>query len=89
MNRAPTHWRAFFGNVEPEFALIGAVILFALRDARRAPTNRHRAAARDDARAYLAGPAFAADCAWLNLDPDRARRALGLPSAANPSPGES
>ena len=45
MNRAPTHWRAFFGNDEPDFALIGAVILFALRDARRAPTNRHRAAA--------------------------------------------
>ena len=61
-------WRE--GIAEPEHRLMTAVIRRALADVGSTPELARRA------RAYIAGDGFAADCAWIGVDPDYVRRQI-------------
>lgn len=62
-------WRE--GIAEPEHRLMAAVIRQALRDATRSTPGLARRAWR-----YIHSDGFAADCAWVGLDPDYIRRQM-------------
>ena len=61
-------WRE--GIAEPEHRLMAAVIRRAVADVGSTPALARRA------RAYIAGDGFAADCAWIGIDPDYIRQKL-------------
>ena len=61
-------WRE--GIDAPEERLMAAVIRRAVADVGSTPALARRA------RAYIAGDGFAADCAWIGIDPDYIRQKL-------------
>ena len=69
--RNPDKWRDELADIDPERRLMAAVIRQALRDATRStPELAWRA------RYYIDSDGFAADCAWLGLNPDYIRERL-------------
>lgn len=70
-NLTNDNWRDRLGLDDPERCLLVAVIRLALRDILSG--SPHLAA---DARRYLYGDNFTADCALLDIDPTRVRRLL-------------
>lgn len=61
-------WRE--GIAEPEHRLMAAVIRRALADVGSTPELA------EHARYYIDSDGFAADCAWVGLDPDYVRRQM-------------
>lgn len=64
-------WREHLVGAYPEERLMAAVIRRAVADVGSAPVLAWRAWY------YIQGDGFAADCAWLGLDPDYIRGRLG------------
>ena len=64
-------WRNELADASPEQRLMAAVIRQALRDATRSTPGLARRA-----RHYINSDSFAADCAWIDLDPDYIRRGI-------------
>jgi hypothetical protein len=83
-NRAGTRWLVDAEYSTPEQNLMAAVVHKAIRDAQHG-----RDTIRTDALAYLHGPNFEADCAWLNLDPARVRSRLVEEKQPAPEPESS
>ena len=67
-------WRDYLTDIDPERRLMTAVIRRAVADVGSTPELARRA------RAYIAGDGFAADCAWLGLNPDYIREQLKVRS---------
>lgn len=72
--RGQERWRERLGIAEPEFAILAAVVVVALRDI-TSGTARDAA----DAWTYLRGPNFRADCDILGLRPERVLDLLHRP----------
>lgn len=62
-------WRDYLTDIEPERRLMAAVIRQAVCDATRSTPELARRAWH-----YIESDGFAADCAWIGLDPDYIRR---------------
>ena len=63
-------WRDYLTDIDPASRLMTAVIRRAVADVGSTPALARRA------RAYIAGDGFAADCAWIGIDPDYIRRQM-------------
>lgn len=63
-------WRDELADIDPAARLMAAVIRRAVADVGSTPALARRA------RAYIAGDGFAADCAWIGIDPDYIRRQM-------------
>ena len=63
-------WRDYLTDIDPAARLMTAVIRRAVADVGSTPALARRA------RAYIAGDGFAADCAWIGIDPDYIRQKL-------------
>lgn len=68
MNRE--QWRDYLTDIDPERRLMVAVIRRAVADVGSTPELA------EHARDYIDSDGFAADCAWLGLDPDYVRGRL-------------
>lgn len=64
-------WLDELTDIDPAVRLMTAVIRQAVRDATRSTPGL-----AEHARYYIDSDGFAADCAWLDLDPDYIRRGI-------------
>lgn len=64
-------WLDELTDIDPERRLMAAVIRQAVRDATRSTSGLARRAWR-----YIHSDGFAADCAWIGIDPDYIRRQM-------------
>lgn len=65
-------WLDELTDIDPERRRMTAVIRQAVRDATRSTSGLARRAWR-----YIHSDGFAADCAWIGIDPDYIRRQMG------------
>jgi len=63
-------WRDELADIDPAARLMVAIIRRAVCDVGSTPELAWAA------RAYIAGDGFAADCAWIGIDPDYVRRQM-------------
>lgn len=63
-------WRDYLTDIDPERRLMAAVIRRAVKDMGSTPALARLAWH------YIDSDGFAADCAWLGLDPDYIRRQM-------------
>ena len=68
--RNPDKWRDELADIDPERRLMVAVIRRAVADVGSTPELARRAWH------YIESDGFAADCAWIGVDPDYIRRQI-------------